>query len=245
MGLGEVEEHIQEGFNHRKVRHTKTVGMNHMGSASRAQRKADEQVRLNLRHIAKDMDLMLEQHGVGRIILAGSPEITTELRSVLPKRIQSHVIGTIDVATIATIEDIRSKAAPLAEKFERDTEVGIVRDLVTSAAKSARVVIGLVNTLYALNRRRIWQLVYADEFHSPGYECPKCAALFSIETISCSFCGSAVSPIEDVVERAVDHAVRRGVRVEVIRGEEAESSLMNAGGIGAFLRTRTESVLVS
>jgi hypothetical protein len=245
MGLGEVEEHIQEGFNHRKVRHTKTVGMNHMGSASRAQRKADEQVRLNLRHIAKDMDLMLEQHGVGRIILAGSPEITTELRSVLPKRIQSHVIGTIDVATIATIEDIRSKAAPLAEKFERDTEVGIVRDLVTSAAKSARVVIGLVNTLYALNRRRIWQLVYADEFHSPGYECPKCAALFSIETISCSFCGSAVSPIEDVVERAVDHAVRRGARVEVIRGEEAESSLMNAGGIGAFLRTRTESVLVS
>jgi hypothetical protein len=35
------EEHIREGFDHRKVRHTKTVGMNHMGSASHAQRKAD------------------------------------------------------------------------------------------------------------------------------------------------------------------------------------------------------------
>jgi histone H3/H4 len=245
MFLGEVEEHIREGFDHRKVRHTKTVGMNHMGSASHAQRKADEQIRLNLRHIAKDMELMLEQHSIRRIILAGSPEITTELRSVLPRPVQSHVIGTVDLAITATIEDIRSKAVPLAEKFERDTENGIVKDLVTSAAKSARVVVGLVNTLYALNRRRIWQLVYADEFHSPGYECPKCAALFSIETVSCSFCGSAVSSIEDVVERAVDHAVRRGAMVEVIRGAEAESSLMNAGGIGAFLRTRTESVLVS
>ena len=245
MFLGEVEEHIQEGFNHRKVRHTKTVGMNHMGSASRAQRKADEQIRLNLRHIAKDMDLMLEQHGIRRIILGGSPEITTELRSVLPKRLQSHVIGTVDLATTATIEQIWSTAAPLAEKFEQETEAAIVTDLVTSAAKSARVVIGLAHTLYALNQRRVWQLVYADAFHAPGYECEKCAALFSVETVSCSFCGSVVHPIEDIVERAADHAVRRGARIEVIRGEEAESSLMNAGGIGAFLRTRTESVLVS
>ena len=136
MFLGEVEEHIQEGFNHRRVRHTKTVGMNHMGSASHAQRKADEQVRLNLRHVAKDMQLMLEQRGIHRIILAGSPEITTELRAILPKRLASQVIGTVDIATSATIDEIRSAAAPLAEKFERDTEDALVTNLVTSAAKS-------------------------------------------------------------------------------------------------------------
>jgi peptide subunit release factor 1 (eRF1) len=151
----------------------------------------------------------------------------------------------VDLATTATIEQIRSAAAPLAEKFEHDTEAATVTNLVTSAAKSARVVIGLAHTLYALNQRRVWQLVYADAFHAPGYECTKCAALFSTDATSCSFCGSLVRPIEDVVECAVDHAVRRGARIEVIRGEEAESSLMNAGGIGAFLRTRTESVLVS
>jgi len=245
MFLGEVEEHIQEGFNHRRVRHTKTVGMDHIGSASRAQRKADELIRLNLRHVTKNMQLMLEQRGIHRIIVAGSPEITTELRAILPKRLASQVIGTADIATNATIADIRSAAAPLAEKFERDTEDALVTDLVTSAAKSRRVVIGLGHTLHALNQRRLWQLVYVDGLHSPGYECPQCAALFSIETTSCSFCGSAVTPIEDVVERAVDHAVRRGATVEVIRSEKAESSLMNAGGIGAFLRTRTASVLVS
>jgi peptide subunit release factor 1 (eRF1) len=245
MFLGEIEEHIREEFDQRRVRHIKTVGMDHLNSASHAQRKADEQIRLNLKHVAKDMDLMLEQHGIGRIILAGSPEITTELRAILPKRLQSKVIATVDLATNAPIEDVRSAAAPLAEKFEHEAEETLVRDLVTSAAKSARVVIGLGRTLYALNQRRIWQLVYAEGFRSPGYECPRCAALFSLETASCSFCGAAVNRIEDVVERAVDHAVRRGARVEVIRGEEAESSLMNAGGIGAFLRTRTASVQVS
>jgi peptide subunit release factor 1 (eRF1) len=245
MVLGEVEEHIQEGFNHRKVRHTKTVGMDHLGSASHAQRKADEQIRLNLRHVAKDMAVMLEQHGIRRIILAGSPEITTELRTILPKRLQSRIIGTVDLPGRATIEEVRSAAAPLAEEFERDTEDGLVKNLLTSAAKTDRAVIGLGHTLYALNQRRLWQLVYADGFHSPGYECPECGALFSNETASCSFCGSVVTPIEDVIERAVDHAVRKGARIEVIRSEQAESSLLNAGGIGAFLRTRTGTALVS
>jgi peptide subunit release factor 1 (eRF1) len=245
MLLGEVEEHIQEGFNHRKVRHIKTVGMDHLGSASRAQRKADEQVRLNLRHIAKDMDQMFEQQGVGRIILAGSPEITSALQAILPKRLESKVIGSMDLAMNATIDEVRRAAKPLAEKFERDAEEKLVNELITSAAKSTRVVTGLGRTLYALNQRRIWQLVYTDGFHTAGYECAACAALFSLETASCSFCGSAVTLIPDVVERAIDHAVRRGAKIEVIRGEEAESLLMNAGGIGAFLRTRKASVLVS
>jgi peptide chain release factor subunit 1 len=243
--LGEVEEHIHEGFDHRKVRHIKTVGTDHLGSASRVQRKADEEVRLNLRHFAKDIDDMLEQYGMRRIILAGSLEVTNELRSILPKRLASKVIGTLDLAITSNLEEVQGAAAPLAEKFERVTEEKLVNDLITSAAKSPRVVIGIERTLYALNQRRIWQFVYAEGFHSKGYECPKCGALFSVETASCSFCGSAVNFVEDVVERAIDHAVRRGMKVEVVRGEEGESSLMNAGGIGAFLRTRTACALVS
>jgi peptide subunit release factor 1 (eRF1) len=191
------------------------------------------------------MNGLLEQYGIGRAILAGSPEITNELQAILPKRLASKVVGMLDLATTANLEEVQRAAAPLAEKVERDTEEKLVNDLITSAAKSTRVVIGIGRTLYALNQRRIWQFVYAEGFHSKGYECPKCGALFSVETASCNFCGSAATFVEDVVERAIDHAVRRGARVEVIRGEEGESSLMNAGGIGAFLRTRTASVLVS
>jgi flagellar hook-basal body complex protein FliE len=153
MFLGKVEEHIQEGFDHRKVRHIKTVGMDHLGSASRAQRKADEEVRLNLRHFAKDMNEIFDQPGIGRIILAGSPEITAELQAILPKRLTSKVIGMLDLAITTNLDEIQRAAAPLAEKFERDTEDKLVNDLITSAAKSTRVVIGVGRTLYALNQR--------------------------------------------------------------------------------------------
>ena len=245
MFLGEVEEHIREEFDHRKVRHTKTVGTDHLGSASQAQRKADEQIRLNLRRIVKDIDWMLAQHGVRRIILAGSPELTAELRKILPKRLASLLIDTVNIATSATSAEIRTATAPIAEKFERETEGLLVTDLLTSAAKSDRVVIGLGHTLQALNQGRVWQLVYADGFHSIGYECRRCATLFSLETPSCPFCSSTSDRIEDVVERAVDHAIRKGAKIEVIRNVEAESSLVNAGGIGAYLRTRGARVRVS
>jgi peptide subunit release factor 1 (eRF1) len=245
MCMGELQEHVRQAFDHRKVRHTKTVGMNNLGAASHAQRKADEEVRVNLRQMIKQLEHTITEFGVHRIILAGSPQNTAQLRALLPKRLASRVIGTVDLAINATPEVVRNAAAALAENFEGQTERVLVADLITCAAKACNVVNGLGDTLDALNQRRVWQLVYAESFHAPGHECVKCGALFSPEMNSCSFCGSTLHPIENVVERAVDHAIGKGVKVEVIRGEKAESDLMNAGGIGGMLRSRTPSARVS
>jgi peptide subunit release factor 1 (eRF1) len=46
------------------------------------------------------------------------------------------------------------------------------------------------------------------------------------------------APGPDVVERAIARVSRKGTKVDIVRGEAA-TSLRNAGGIGAFLRTRT------
>jgi peptide subunit release factor 1 (eRF1) len=200
-------------------------------------------VRVNLRHITKDVLRVLEQNAVTRIILAGPPEVTAELRTILPKRLRSKVIGEVDVPVVATIGEVQQAVAPVAQAFERDTEEKIVNDLITSAAKSSRAAIGMQRTLDALNEHRIWQLVYASGFHSAGYECSTCSALFSHQAPSCPFCDSALTPVPDIVERAIDHALHSGARVELIQGEKTTSSLMNAGGIGAFFRTRTAGAM--
>jgi peptide subunit release factor 1 (eRF1) len=243
--LGEVQEQIHEVFDQRRVRHTKTVGMNNLSAASHAQQKADENVRLNLREMIKRIESVVEQQRIGRLILAGSSEITASLRALLPKRLASRVIGTVNVVINANLKELRSAAAPIAERFERESEEAIVAELVTSAAKGGRGVVGLAHTLHAVNQGRTWQLFYADGFHSPGYECAECAALFSAEPVSCSLCGSSVRSIVNVVDRAVAHALRKGTKVEIIRDESAESALRNVGGIGAFLRTRTTSLRAS
>jgi peptide subunit release factor 1 (eRF1) len=245
MFLGEIDEPIHEDFDRRKVRRVKASGTDHRESADQNQRKADEHVKFNLRRTIDDIDAFLEKHSVGRIILAGAPRTTAEFRLLLPKRLESRVIGVVDVAANASPAEICRIAAPAAERFERTIEEGVVRDLTTSAAKAARVVAGLSRTLNAVNHGRVWELVLAEGFTSPGYECSKCGGLFSAESTVCPDCGADVYAIEDVIERAAGHAMRRGARVEIIRDEDALAELVNIGGIGAFLRTRTPGVQAS
>ena len=243
MFLGKVHELTQESFDRRKVRHTKTLGWDSLVSANHTERKAHEQVRSNMRRMIDRIADVVEQRGMRRLILAGLPEAVGQVQALMPKRLASLVIGTADVAKSASPEEIREIAAPIAARFERESEESLVTQLVTSAAKARRAVVGLAQTLHAVNQSRVWQLVYADGFHAPGYECSECAALTSSEATSCSLCGSSLHPVEDVVDLAVSHAARKGASLEIIRGQETGSSLMNAGGIGAFLRTRTASVV--
>jgi peptide subunit release factor 1 (eRF1) len=239
--LGEIQECIREEFDHKKVRHIKTVGMDHLGSASRAQRRADEQVRGNLRRAVQDIEWLVKVKEAGRLVLAGTPEIISELRGLLPKRLALRVIGAADLKVDASIAKVLTATRRLTEQYERDTEEQMVKEVVTSAAKQQRAVVGLSRTLKNVNQDRIWQLVYSEDFHSPGFECSKCSSLFSSDGTLCSYCGASVVPVGNVVKRAVEHALRRGAKIEVVRGEAA-STLDTAGGIGAFLKTRTASV---
>ena len=102
---------------------------------------------------------------------------------------------------------------------------------------------GLGHTLKAVNSDRVWELVYSEDFHAPGFECSKCAALFSFARASCQYCGGTLQPVGDVVERVLEHALRSGAKVDVVTGE-ASASLDTSGGIGAFLKTRTGTVRI-
>jgi peptide subunit release factor 1 (eRF1) len=241
ISLGEIDELVAEAFPARTVRHIRTVGMDHLESASQVQRKADEQIRSNLRHIKNVVDSLLQSRQINRLMLAGTPEITKEFHKLLPKRLASRVIGSIDVATVVSPEQLLTAAEPVAQKHEHDTEMRLVDQLVTEAAKRRKAVTGLSNTLNAINQARVWRLVYADEFRSPGLECQQCAALFSAGRASCFYCSASLRPVSDVVEHAIEHALRKGAMIEVVTGKASEA-LINAGGIGASLRARTATI---
>jgi peptide subunit release factor 1 (eRF1) len=237
VSFGAVEEHMSKGFDPRKVRHIKTVGTDHLGSASHVQRKADEQVRFNLRQAIQDVDWLVQNRSVQWLVLGGSADVTAELRNLLPKRLTARVIGTVDLAIDSTAREIMRAASALSERHERESESQIVEEVLTAAAKKQRAVTGLSHTLHAINQARVWQLIYSDGFIEPGFECRECTALFSIERPSCLYCGGPIEPVADVIGRAVEHGIRQGARIEVVK-ENASAALKVSGGIGAFLKAR-------
>ena len=239
MFLGNIEEVANRHFDRKAVQHIKSVGLDQLGSSNTAQRRADENVRFNLRHMIKDIDALVQSEHVEHLVLAGTPEMTSELRELLPKRLALCVVGAIALPFEASPGDVLAAASRLAEEYERSGEAITVREVMTAAAKNEKAVAGLARTLNAVNHGRVWQLVYSAGFRPPGFECAKCAALVTLERSECAYCGGRLRAVHDVVERAVEHAIRSGARIEVVRGE-ASAALKS--GIAAFLRARTASV---
>jgi peptide subunit release factor 1 (eRF1) len=243
VSLGDIEEVARDDGNDKRVRHIRTAGFNNPDSSSRIQRKADNQIRTNLRRLTKEIDEVTKARRLHRLILAGTPEITKELRSLLPLRLSSNVIGETEISIHAGAAEVFVSTAKIAAAYEHATELEKVNKVITSAAKNGKAVVGLARTLNAINSGRAWEVIYAGGFLSPGYECPTCSALFSERATSCPYCGAKPQSVRDVVERAVEHALRKQARIEVVTADASEA-LQRAGGIGAFLKTRTGTLEV-
>jgi uncharacterized protein (DUF2267 family) len=111
-----------------------------------------------------------------------------------------------------------------------------VDELIDAARDNGRAVLGLAQTLQALNCGRVWEIIHADSEAFFGCECPRCAGLFPPGNGSCQYCGAALVFLADLSDRIRERAAERGVKLERVRGKRA-NALIAAGGIGAFLKT--------
>jgi len=239
---GKIDELLYKEISGKRTRHVKSTGPDHAESSARTQRRADNQIHANLKEVVRQVEEIVKTKVLHRLVLAGTPETTAELRKLLPARLALGVMGDVTLAMTASPAEVLSAAQPVANAYERSSEFVRVNDIVTAAAKKGNAVVGLGHTLQAINSGRVWELVYSAESHAPGFECAECSALFSIETSSCTFCNAGVHPVGNIIEQAVEHALRGGAKVEVVTGEAA-AALDAAGGLGAFLKTRTKAVV--
>jgi hypothetical protein len=76
VSLGQIEEVLKDDGDDKRVRHIKTAGFNNPDSSSRIQRKADNQIRTNMRRWIREIDEVTKSRRLHRLILAGTPEIT-------------------------------------------------------------------------------------------------------------------------------------------------------------------------
>lgn len=242
--LGEIEEHLHLEGDGKHVRHVKSTGSDRAESSGHMQRKADNQVRANLRDVVQAVEEFVKRNEIRRLVLAGTPETIAELRKLLPARIDSLVIGELPLGMNVSAKGVLAATEPVVHEYERRAEVQRVNEVVTASAKTDKAVVGLDSTLQAVNSGRVWELIYSEGLLSPGFECPECSALFSNQTQECLYCGADVQPVRNIVEQAVEHALRKQARIEVVTGE-ASTALAAAGGIGAFLKTRPKAAAVS
>ena len=231
--MGEIEEH-REALAPLEVRHIKTTGTDHIWSQKRFQSKAETHARWHLKHVAEMLDKMVAQYGFDRLVLAGPVEATSELYHLLAKRLRARVVGRIALPIEASEHTVLEETLKIERQMERHNEQRLVEELI-AGDEHHHVTLGLASTVFALCEGRIWRLVYASGFSAKGGQCPNCAMLFARTEGACDYCGVAIEPVDDLVERMVEGVLERDGKVEEVAGEAARR-LQQAGGIGAFLR---------
>src|SRR2546428_23674 len=97
-----------------------------------------------------------------------------------------------------------------------------------------RAVVGIEDTIEALNERRVGTLLVVDGLTAPGVFCRSCGWVGVQNLKRCPADGGALERRDDVVESAIELAILQSAEVLVSRHYRDE--LERRGGIGAVLR---------
>jgi peptide subunit release factor 1 (eRF1) len=185
----------------------------------------------NLRDIA---DLTQQFYRAGqceRVILGGTEENRARFLSMLPKTLQSKIIGDISIDMYASASEVLDLTMDVIQNSVDERKSELVRNVI-SASFSERGSLGLANTLIAVQEQRVQTLVISEGFGAPGSVCTHCGYLTLRSTDDCPICSGEARRVPDVVEHLVRRAI--GMDVEVVFVEDEE--LDQAGSIGAIWR---------
>ncbi len=204
-----------------------------VGDAGHTAARVEQTALRNLREAADLTARFCQAHGVERLILGGTEETVAQFRSLLPKPLQEHVVGSVALNMNAAENEVLARAIEIITAYDHERELELVDKIITAAAKGTNGVVRLDDTLGALHEGRIQVLAVSEGYHAPGYQCQGCGYVTAQALAECPFCGSEIREIPDVVESIIEQVIEQGGVVEVVQDVPA---LKEAGGIGALLR---------
>lgn len=233
--LGEIK--AEETFSGEEIRHMKRGGASavpgNRGGVSGLTGYEDEMIDRNMKEAAEMAAKFFEDHHIQRIFIGGSEDNIPLFKAQLPKSWQSLLVDTFSISMNVSSNDILKKILEIGQLHEEHRQKHLVEKTITTAAKGGNAVLGLNETLLAVNNKQIDTLLITDDFYQPGYSCSKCELLAADFLKNCSICNGEMQAVPDLIDLAVGSVLQAGGYIEVIP-ENIE--LQKAGNIGAILR---------
>jgi peptide subunit release factor 1 (eRF1) len=182
--------------------------------------------------IARELFAIDRRHPAHGIVLAGTgAEAAVEpfLHSYLVERF----IGTARLnPKEATLASVHAATLAVREGYERASERALVHGMLEGIGTGWGIN-GLRPTLKALSRGQVRSLLVHADASDPGFRCGDSGRL-ALTPRECRGEGNPI-PVLDVVDDAIEEALRQGVDVNVVYEPEAREAIES---LGALLRFR-------
>jgi hypothetical protein len=185
-------------------------------SQSRWARAIEGQVDEHVRHAVDVVRRRCQGDEFDSLLIACPAELRGSLEHALDHQCHDLLRGWLEVdVEHASTSDVSQAAAPHIAHRERALVQATLDRLQLGAGRSERVVLGIDEVCSALCERRVETLVVADDLRRPGFACEH-GDWFDGENSSCPVHGRLLQPCADVVELAIESAVRQGAHVTTI-----------------------------
>jgi len=202
------------------------------GSREREQHHTDELVAQHLRHSAEVAFRLLRDRGFAHFTVGGTDDIYAATVASLHPYLSERLTHRIHLGVTASEKEVCAAALEIEKQIETEKEAALVSRLRDSIGSHSKGVAGLVDTIEALNGRRVATLLVSDGFTESGWRCPSCGSL-ARKGPTCKVDGAEMNHHDDVIHEVVDIALRTGCALEVCVGN---ADLDVLGRVGALLR---------
>lgn len=141
--------------------------------------------------------------------------------------------GSFNLPIDAKESDVLRKTLELGMKLEIEKEKKIVEQIKTHAHSktSEMAVIGIKDTIRALNESNVSKLIFNLNFSYSGKYCESCNYL-ALKEDKCPNCGANLLRVPNIIFKVIDVAVEKNAEIYPIFYSDA----LNQEGIGAMLR---------
>ncbi len=197
------------------------------------ERHINVHVGIHLKDVIEKLDSFLAGEYIGRLILGGSDEAVSMFKGMLHKITLDKLIGSVKIEMFAKSDDVLSKVEPIVAAYEHKQEEATVKDLIAKAMKNEAAVLGLENVINAIQEQKVMKLVFISSYKQNGFNCKSCGFLTTQKINSCPYCKGDFEGVDYMIDIVAQKAIQQGAFIEVITENK---ELLQAGGIGAFLR---------
>jgi peptide chain release factor subunit 1 len=184
-------------------------------SQARYERHIEDHVGRHFKHVEGLLLRLLKRKAFDHLILSGPEEVVAGFERGLHDYLGRRVVARLTLPVTASADEVLRRSLAVEEEIEAEREAKLLERLAAEAGSGRHGVTGLRGVVEALNDGRVDTLVVPAGVSGHGLRCEACGAL-ALDGSSCRMCGGPLKPLPDLVEGAVEAALRQGSRVEML-----------------------------
>jgi len=201
-------------------------------SQMRFQRHIREHMHQHHKGVAEQLVKLFDDERCDNIVLIGQEHILATFRALLPERVREKIKGELSAEFEEESSSLAQKVIEYLHGEYLKTEDSIIEGLLETALARGAAIVGLRDTIEAINRGQVHRLILDKDLKRQGWQCTKCLALGEITTLSCPFCNSGIETI-DLAEEMIRSVINRDGEVDIVKHT---LKLSKYDGVGAMLR---------